>query len=367
MKTFDGYIVRTFLSSYLVLLVGFVALYIFGDVLVNFDEFTKDKSLTAREILVNMADYYGHNLPLYYAQLGGVVLTLAAGFTFAYMLWNNELVALVAAGVPLQRLAVPATVCSIVLVAAWAANVELVVPHYAQQIARAHDDLSDTRTIDVQCVRDDNNAILTAEELHLQSRMLRGLYIVEAQSGETPLRTLIRADAATWNPAARTWSLDRGVKHVVAGGVQDADLSNMAVSVQRVPLSEYPFTLGPEEILLRQSSQWAELMSTTQMTALLKGRNLPNLRAVERARDVRVTQPLLAGILMFLAIPFFLTREPTNVFAAGAKALLLCGACYACIFIFQNLGTDAYLRSAVFFPVLFFGPVAVLHLANVKT
>ncbi|MEW6250498.1 MAG: LptF/LptG family permease, partial [Planctomycetota bacterium] len=340
----------------------FVAVYVFCDVLANMDEFTEDKTLTAREVLVNMADYYGHNLPLYYAQLGGILLALAAAATFALMLWNNELVALVAAGVPLQRLALPPLVCSVVLVAAWMANSEVVVPRFGQQIARQRDDLSGARQIDVQCVRDDRNAILTAQELHLHEGRLRGVYIVEAPTEAGALRRLIRADAAYWEPQRRTWRLDRGARQVLA----IPGIAELSASMRWEPLDEYPFTLAPAEILLRQSSEWTDLMGTRQMTALLRSRNLPNLTSIARAMNIRVTQPLLAWILMLLAFPFFLTREPSNVLVAGGKALLLCGACFGLMFLAHNAGDLGPLRAAAL-PVVVFGPIAVLHLANVKT
>ena len=139
-------------------------------------------------------------------------------------------------------------------------------------------------------------------------------------------------------------------------------------SIQWEPLSEYAYGLSPEQILLRQSSQWAELMSIRQMNALLQTRNLPNLPAIAKARDIRFTQPLLMWILMLLAMPFFLTREPGNVLVAGGKALLLTGLCFGFMFMAHSLSGDATTaRVATALPVLVFGPVAVLHFANVKT
>jgi lipopolysaccharide export LptBFGC system permease protein LptF len=363
MKIIDRYIAGSFLSSYLLLLVGCIGLYIFGDILANFDNFMQDETLTTRQILLNMADYYGHNLPLYYHQLGWVLLGVAAGFTFAVMLWNNEMVALVAAGVPLQRLAVPALACSVFLIGGWVANAEFVLPRFAQKIARLHGDLDDQRAAFIQYVRDDNNVVLVAEELHLQRGALEGVHMIEPDPNGG-LRHLIRADAATWDPQRQVWALTRGARQVVTRG---AGQEGSALAVRWDPLDEYPFTLSPDEILLRQSSQWADLMSMREMNELLKSRNLPNLAAIDRSRDVRFMQPLVAWIMMLLGMPFFLTREPANVFVAGAKALLLSGTCFAFIFLVQNLWSDGYTRFAAALPLLVFGPIAVFHLGNAKT
>ena len=75
---------------------------------------------------------------------------MCATFAFALLLHNNELTAPIAAGMPLQRLAMPVLLWSVPLAAAWMANSELIVPHYATLIVRQRNDLSDSRTIPVR-------------------------------------------------------------------------------------------------------------------------------------------------------------------------------------------------------------------------
>jgi lipopolysaccharide export LptBFGC system permease protein LptF len=363
-STIDRYLVRTFAGSYAMLLIIGLALCIFIDVLFNVDEFTKDRALSAATVLLKMLDYYGYNLPLYYQQLGMVLLTIAAGFTFAMMMKNNELTPLIVAGVPLQRLAWPVLGCSVVLVGAWLVNSELIVPRLAHKIARQHEDMLETRPVGVQCVRDDHNAILVAHELNVHAGVLRGVYIIEPDENGTP-QQLIQADSATYDPQARTWRLDRGARLQVAEAFGSGELGR---AIRRVSLAQYPFTLSPEQIRLRQSSQWADLMSVSQMRALLQTRNLPNLAAVARSLDARVTQVPLAWILMLLAIPFFLTREPGNVLVAGGKALLLTGLCFGLVFVTHSVSADGWAeRLLMALPVLAFGPLAVVLFANVKT
>jgi lipopolysaccharide export LptBFGC system permease protein LptF len=364
LNTLDRHIVATFIGNYVLLLLAGVGLYIFADFLFNLDEFTENRALTTIEILRNMADYYGNNLPLYFQQLGGVVMAIAASFTFAAMLKNNEMTALVAAGVPLQRLAVPVLLASVLLVALWAANSELVVPGQAHKIARKHDDLNDTRQVEVRCVRDDRNAILSAAELRSARGWMGQVSIIEPDDQGNPAH-LIRADAAQWDEDARVWRLDRGARLTLGEAFTGADFGR---TIRWEPVDEFAFTLSPEQILLRQSAEWADLMSIRQMNALLATRNLPNLPAVARSRDIRFTQPLLTWILMLLSIPFFLTREPANVLVAGGRALLLSGACFAFTFIAHSLASDPQVaRFATALPVLVFGPLAVLTFANVRT
>lgn len=360
MTILDGYITRTFLSGYVIMLLVGIGLFVAADIVANLDEFLENPDDSLGVVVQKMVDYHAHRLPLYFHQLGGVVLALAASFTFAMMLRNNELTPLVAAGVPLQRLVVPVLMASVGLVGLWLANSELLMPAWATKIARTHDDLHGARDARVLCVRDDNNAILSADDINARQGWLRQVYIIAPDEHGNPTE-LISADQATYDPAAQTWYLTRGSRLLMGPAFEQGDLGR---EIRRVPLETYPFRLTPEQILLRQSSQWADLMSIRAMNGLLQSRNLPNLPAVAQARDVRFSQPLLMWILILLTVPFFLTREPTNVLAAGGKALLLGGLCFAFTF---GMHCMPYAQIWIALPVLAFGPAAVLHLANAKT
>ncbi len=363
MTIMDRYVIRSFLSSYVILLLAIIGLCVFLDLIFNLDEFTDDMSQGVLGVLLRIVDYHGYRLPLYFHMLGGIMMAIAAGFTFALMLRGNELTPLVAAGMPLQRLAAPLLACSVGLVALWLANSELLIPAVAPKLARTYQDLRDTHEIAVQCVRDENDAILSAAELHARDGWLKNVYIIEpAVAGQSA--RLISADVARYDPARQTWELTRGVRLTLGTRVEGGGLGN---TIAREPLDEYAFRMSPEQIRLRQSSQWAELMSIQQMNALLRGRNLPNVAAVEKSRFIRFTQPLLIWILIGLTVPFFLTREPANVLVAGGKALLLGGTCFGITFLAHSAAPDGHWQLITALPVLIFGPVAVLHLANTKT
>jgi lipopolysaccharide export LptBFGC system permease protein LptF len=83
---------------------------------------------------------------------------------------------------------------------------------------------------------------------------------------------------------------------------------------------------------------------------------------------VLVTTPLLQWVMLLLALPFFLTRAPTNVLASGGRALLLTGVFFLVVFVAHSAARDdAQAALVAWLPILVFGPVAVLQLANVRT
>ena len=364
MSIIDRYVARTFLSGYMILMLVGIGLYVLTDVLLNADEFTKDTALPLTEVLRLMGDYYVCNLPLYYSQLGGPLMAIAAAFTLGLLLRNNELTALVAAGMPLQRLAVPIVACSILLVGVWMANRELLLPKLAHKVARKHDDIVGQRTRGIECARDNHNAILIANAFYPKQGRIEGLFIIEPDQNNQP-RDLIQADAATFQPEQKTWRLERGLRL----NMQDPrDVTGLGPALEREYIDEYKFALTPDELVLRRDSQWADLLSLKQLTALLHTHNLLNRPAIEMSRHIRLTQPLVQWVLLLLALPFFLVREPANVMAAGGKALLVTGAFFLVTFIAQSVvKEEAFAALIAWIPILLFGPLAVLLLGNVKT
>ncbi len=364
MSIIDRHVARAFLSGYLILMLVGVGLYVLTDVLLNADEFTEDASVPFLEVLRLMGDYYLCNLPLYYSQLGGPLMAIAAAFTLGVMLRNNELTALVAAGMPLQRLAVPLVACSVLLVGIWMANRELLLPKLAHKIARKHDDIVGQRTRNVRCARDNNNAILIADAFFPREGRLEGLFIIEPDAHGQP-RDLVQADAAIYDRRRGVWELERGVRTNMRDPGRGEGLGP---PIEREYLDQSAFALTPDELVLRRDSQWADLLSLKQLNVLLESRNLANRSVIDMSRHVRLTQPLLQWVLLLLALPFFLVREPTNVMTAGGKALLVAGAFFLVSFIAQSVvKQEAYAAFIAWIPILLFGPVAVLLLANVRT
>jgi len=364
MTVIDRYIVRTFVVGYLILVGVGVGMYVLIDLLINLDDFLEDRTLTGLQVLGLMFDFYGHNLPLYYAQLGGPMMAVAAAFTLGRMLKNNELTALVAAGMPLQRLVVPLLLSSFGLTALWMANRECVMPAFAAQIARRHEDASGARPLGVYCARDEHRAILTALQVFPREGLLRRVFIFEPPVEGKPTH-LLEADEARWDAARRTWRLERG-RRILMGEATDGPGVGQAIRYE--PVDEYAFGLGPEELALRRGSQWADLLSLRQLNQLMRSHSLPNLATIDMARHIRLTHPLLQWLLLLLAVPFFLTCQPANVLAAGGRALLLTGSFYLILFVAHSAvqeGTKAAIIAWI--PLLIFGPIAAVQLSNIRT
>ncbi|MCA9243920.1 MAG: LptF/LptG family permease [Phycisphaerales bacterium] len=362
MSVLDRYVAKTFLSSFLLLICVGVGLYILVDLLMNLDEFTKDESLPAIEVLRLIVDYYGYNIPLYFSQLAGPMIALSAAFTLGIMLRNNELVALVSSGLPLQRVAAPLIMCAVPLVALTVLNEEFLIPQIAHKIARQHDDMVHQRDTGVDCARDERNAILHARRVDPDGRMWSVIILDPGADGRP--EAVIEADSATYDSRAQTWLLERGRRYPLENQVKLGQRADQTAT----RIDEYAFGLTPEQVSLRRDAQWVDFLSVRQMTDLLRAGSLPNWSSLNVKRHIRLTEPAAHLIMVMLAIPFFLTREPSNVIAAGGYALLLVGVFFAFMFFTRQFTAEP--RFAMLYawaPIMLFAPIAVLRLSNVKT
>lgn len=362
MIVIDRYVSKTFIASFALLISVGIGLYVLVDMLLNLDEFTKDESVPAFEVIRLAIDYYSFNIPLYFSQLAGPMIALSAAFTLGMMLRNNELVALVASGLPLQRVAAPLIMCAVPLTALTVLNEEFLIPKIAHKIARGHDDIVRQRDTGVDCARDARSAILRARRVDPDGRMW-GVIIIDPDAEGRPY-AVIEADSAVYDADAKTWRLERGRRFVLSEQARIGETADSAATL----IDAYLFGLTPEEVTLRRDAQWVDLLSVRQMTELLKAGNLANWSSLNVKRHIRLTQPAAQLILVMLAIPFFLTREPSNVIAAGGWALLLTGSFFAFMFITRQFTAEP--RFAMLYawaPILIFAPVAVLRLSNVRT
>jgi lipopolysaccharide export LptBFGC system permease protein LptF len=362
MLTIDRYIIGSFLRAYLILVAVGLGVYIVSDLLVNLDGFIENRELNFTEIINAIFDYYYHNLPLYFSQLAGPVMTFAGAFTLAMMLRNNEMTALVSAGMPLQRLAAPVFVCAALLVSVWMVNREFILPAFAPDIARDRRDVIGLRTRNIDFARDDNEAILRAGAINVSEGRLEHVVIVEPKARGSHI---IEADAATYDPQRKTWLLEGGRRIVESAAPEDP--GSLQFGIRRAPVSEYPFTLTPQELLLRQSTEWSGMLSLREMNELVHSRNLPNLASIVMNRHIWLTQPLLQILLLALTVPFFLRREPYSVLVAGGQSLLLSGAFYATGFCAHSMIAAQHAALVAWIPILIFGPVAALLLSNTRT
>jgi lipopolysaccharide export system permease protein len=367
-KILDRYILRAFFTNYLIALAVMIGLYVVLDLFVNLDEFTDLEAPTKFHLLVRIVDFYGHNLFLYFAQLAGVIILVAACFTLGRFHRTNELTAVLASGVSLYRIATPIVVAAIGMNVLWVVDQEVVIPNIAQKLPRKHGDIEGRGAFAIWFQPDRDNSQLSALLFSPLTEEMRGVVILKRDENHR-MREVIRADRARWDAERNLWHLEKGSRM----NFEARDAFETAGDLGQLEVTEYASDLTPKELGLLQATQWTSFVSLPALDKLQQRFAESGTTEFLKVKHKRMTTPFINMILLCLGIPFFLNRERPSVILVGGQCLLLCGLCYVATFIFQgtdfsSLGGGAALAALpAWLPVLIFGPLAVVMMDGIKT
>ncbi|MFT3785321.1 MAG: LptF/LptG family permease [Tepidisphaeraceae bacterium] len=377
--TIDLYVLRGFLWNYFLFLFVLLGLFIMIDMVVKFDEFVEItggqgvKSVdNVLEVLWGIIDYYRFQMFRIFAVLGGVVPVVAAAFTLMRMSRNNELAALLSAGVPLLRVGMPIIVTALVLnLILLPLNQEVIVPKIFPQLTRERGaTVSLGAGQPLQAIPDGENRVVYAGAyrpagLGNPTAAMEVFDVIEFHSSGV---NFLHADRAVWNRQTSQWDLENGT---LRPGLWTGMGSPAATSV-----ATYKGALNPETISLALDHEFVDLLSTGRINQLINSPNAVGLGDLLRVRDGRLASFVLNIVLVLLTIPAVLTREPLQLRTATTRVFVLVGLCMATMFICQNLAGQSppkpewvmiWPSVMCFLPVIAFAAVAVVLLDRVKS
>ncbi len=364
LKILDRYILRAFFTNYLIAIGVMIGLYVILDLFVNIDEFTKAETSSMWQTIARIADFYGYNLFLYFAQLAGVIILVAGCFTLGRFHRTNELTAVLASGTSLYRVAAPIILAALGMNALWFFDQEVIIPRIAQKLARKHADIEGRLSFAIWFQPDPrHNALLSASMFSPRTQEMRGVIIMK-RDAQNRMTDVVRADRARWDPERNLWHLDNS--SIIRFG---SDPSADAGDLSRDTVMEYPSDLTPKELSLLQATMWTSFVSLPELDRLHQRFAATGTTEFIKVKHRRLTTILVNMILLCLGVPFFLNRERPSVLVAGGRCLALCGACYVITFICQNVDVTGLTYPALpaWLPVLIFGPLAVVQMDSIKT
>jgi lipopolysaccharide export system permease protein len=377
MKILDRYVLRSFLVNYLISFMVLIGMYIVLDMVFNFDELVDVRGaqqFSNLDVMTHIVSYYFYQTFLIFIHLSGIIPVMAAAFTLIRMSRNNELSAILAAGVPLIRISVPIIFCGVILsLILLPIDQELIIPNIIGKLTPKRDELNEQsagKSYPIQAMQDKDNNVLFAGRFTPSLKTPPTMAVVDIIERDEHLRPMahVLADAATWDPENERWKLERGRR--ISGLTEAAD----RLPDQRVNF--YKSNITPEEIALYHSSEFVSLLSREKINQLIERKQMYGAMDLLRVKHFRISQLFMNLIMLLVAIPCVLTREVGKLKTSILKCLVLVGLCMASYFIaYQIAGrpptgpewTDRWPAMIAFAPVLIFGAVAVLLLDRLGT
>jgi lipopolysaccharide export system permease protein len=324
-------------------------------------------------LLGSIANYYFFQTFRIFVHLSGIIPIVAAAFTLIRLARFNELTASLAAGVPLLRTAMPIIIAAMVLNVLLVVDQELIIPGMIPKLTRKHDEISQTgaKAFSVRAMQDEDNGLLCAGRYYPPTEQTQAwmeqIDVIEVDEGFMPEAHIV-ADRADWDPRAKEWKLQNGRR--ITG------LLPNSVKPVEEPCDVYRTSITPDEIALYRSGEFVELLPSSRIKKLLERPKSYGTTDLQRVKHARFTQPLMNVILLLLAIPCLLNREPGTIKQGIFVCALLCAACLSVIFLSYQLagqppaGTqwaDKWPAIMTWVPIIVFGPIAVFLLDRVKT
>lgn len=385
MRILDRQRYWAFLKAYVICFTSLVGLYIVIDAFSNFDEFTKRAS-GGRELFEAMSRYYLIHMSEFYDRLCGVISMMAAIFTVTWLQRNNELLAILAAGVSTQRVIRPVIISAVVVSGLAVANQEMIMPSLAEDLQKSHDDDGSRRVL-VSGRYDDNGIYLHGNEADrteqtvllfnatLPVEIFGAIREIEAKQA----RYIPENDPTC--PLKAGWLL-RGahLNHPVAH-----DQLEKSVLVTLENAKGFPAPLGDLKDLggetyflysgitfdaMTRRRQWYQYAPTLDLVRGLSDRaNEPEKLDIAVFLHNRIMRPFLALSLLFVSLPLVLSGYGRNMFIGLGLSLGISALFYGTLFMVQYLGSHDVISPelSAWAPMIGFGTLAVARWGSIRT
>lgn len=366
MRILDRYIARHFLVNLATLLVLLMSLTVVIDVLLNLNRFVRVGAELAGESgsvrhVVNttlwIIDLWGPRLLQLFNAIAGLTMVIAMGFTCSQLVKRRELVAALASGVSLQRLAAPFLVVALGVTALQAVNHELVIPRVAHLLTRGSTDAlrRELRPFETPVVKDGSDRLWYARVFDADSQTLEGVFVWERDERGRVLRRIV-ADRAEWD--GNGWRFQNGRILESPGAARGEPVERLATS------------LNPRVLVAKRFEGYGNNLSWRQIGDMFAGAPMePQTRdRFERIRWGRYATMAGNMLALVLVLPAFLVREPRNMLAQTMRAAPIAGlALGASAFAPAFALPGAPPQVGVFATALILAPLALAAAVSVRT
>ncbi|MCH8825018.1 MAG: LptF/LptG family permease [Planctomycetes bacterium] len=375
MSLIDRYIITRFLTNFVIL---FLMLFIFAaaiDLLLQLDRFVEVVNLKAEDagwftrtiILIKVVlNFHGPRIFQFYAYMLGLLSIGAMGFTLAQMHRHKELVAVLASGVRLHRIAVPIICAVFALNLLQLINQEFILPKLAPLLIRNHGDIgkSGISSFAIPFSADSKGNLIQSPGFNAQAQTLEyPTILLRDESGRTIQR--ISAKEAVWDEQEEGWRFTDG--QVITPSAHGKDGATSSSFMQ--PANEVFHTdLSPDVLTMRQHRQYAAMLSMREIGQLMESGQQEDTDILVRFWLARFTSVVVNMLLLVITLPFFLLREPANLL----RQSFLCASTAIPVMLGALIGLTVDLPGIepaveVFLPGLVLIPIAMFQITLIRT
>ena len=374
MRIIDRHIMKRMVVNFILL---FFLLYLFAatiDIILNLEQFDDvarerlgDESGFMQRMFVSLGlafNFHGPQFFQFYAYLHGLVAIGALGFTLSQMSRHRELVAMIASGVSLHRASAPILWVVVGLGVLQLVNQEFILPRMAPMLLRSHDQIgmASTASFPIAFTLDSSGALLQSPGFNPVTGVLDApSIIIRDDRGRTVQR--LRASEGVWNQDEGCWVLTDGVQvEVIHAGEQGT------TAMRPQPVDRFVTDLSPNLLTIRRFGQFTSMLSSSQIGEMLESPDVRETDTLLRSRYARWATVLVNVLIIMIALPFFMHREPVKLLMRTFVCILMVVPLYLVVGTFMLIPLPGISPAlGAFLPVIVLLPIAMARFGWIRT
>jgi len=340
----DRYIVRYFVTTFVVTLLSIVVIYL------NVDFFDHLRRLTEAGASVSATiRYFLYKIPFLLSQVFGFATLFSTLFCLGQLSRSREITAMRSSGLSLRRLSLPLLLTSLLiglLSFLWTESLVPLFTRKAEYIYRVEIKKKNPQTIFRNrgiWIRS-KDAFISTDYFDSRKNILQGV-VIYLLNPDFTLKGLIEAQQARWDGSR--WETSGGIQWTL---LPNGQLSPQTKVVKVLPVSETP---GDFKVLARNPEEFTYFDLKKQIEDL----NSKGIDTAEYETDLQVKAavPFIPPLMVFLAIPLALKQGMRGGIAASLGLTMLIGLPHITLLAFcASLGHTGALQPwiAAWFPNL---------------
>ncbi|MGL5094984.1 MAG: LptF/LptG family permease, partial [Planctomycetia bacterium] len=318
MKIIDRYLLANFLSSYFICFVSLVGLYIVIDLFANADEFLEDGTNTVLFIRRVGLYYFIHSFD-YFNRLSPIITQIAAMTTLAMLHRNNEIVALLAAGIPTRRALAPILGGVLLVIGLGVANREYCLPHLAERLERIHEEIETGAVLLPTGQMDLDQTLICAKTADGPTRRLDKVLITLSHQTAGALQD-VECESAFNERDPATGLLGWRLRNS-----SPIKLTRKTGKLYKLPNGDWFLVSSVtfDDVVRRKN--WTYYASTGELVEELRKSETRNAEDLRVMVHNRILTPVMNMLLVLIGVPFVLQWERKNIYRSIEVSMVLSG------------------------------------------
>ncbi|MCA9042040.1 MAG: LptF/LptG family permease [Planctomycetaceae bacterium] len=330
---FDRYVLGRYAHTYLILFVSIYGLFVVFDGFTNMDEFQEGSHSTV-ETITRMAKHYSFQSSAFFGMIGAIVGVTSTMIVFGLLQKNSEIAPMLAAGVPVYRIIVPALMGMALVNVMLILNQELLIPSISHHLLAPRNSSKQVQK-QLDPVNDPATGVhISGSRLIVNDGTIEDVvFTLKANETAKALMT-ITSPKAYYQPESETSPSGWVLKNVepTVDEVLDELTEKGRRFVTRTADGEGLFILTSLDFMeLYNRNQTAQFATTRDLLKRVKAPagNPLALRMQEMNLHSRLTAPILNILAILVAIPLVLRKESRGLIGNLALSATVLGLLFA--------------------------------------